>query len=220
MAVAAVTGLAAEARLLHRVGLAALATSGDGAAIAQAVARLVAAGADGIASFGIAGGLAPGLAPGALLLPRRVRTASGETFAVDPTWRERVRVRLVALGLAPADGDLFGADAVVTAPAEKSDLFQRLGAVAVDLESHGAASAARDAGRPFLALRAIADPAKFALPQAALVGLDRDGNARALPVLRALLAEPGQLGALIRLAAFTRVALRSLARAAGALREG
>ena len=174
----------------------------------------------GSLSFGIAGALAPGLEPGALLLPRRLRTEAGETFAVDPEWRERVRVKLVALKLAPLDGDLLAANAIVAAPTHKADLHRRLGAVAVDLESHRAEAAARAGGRKFLALRAIADPADFALPPAALVGIDSEGRAAAMKVLRAVLEVPGQVGALICLALHTRSALRTLARAAPALKEG
>jgi len=61
-------------------------------------------------------------------------------------------------------------------PERKAGLFHTTGAIAVDLESHLVAQAAARAGRPFLILRAIADPASRSLPPAAVNGLDSDGN--------------------------------------------
>ncbi|MGH7091136.1 MAG: purine phosphorylase, partial [Stellaceae bacterium] len=63
----------------------------------------------------------------------------------------------------------------------------------------------------------VADPAELSLPPAALVGIAADGRAALGPVLRSLVAHPGQLPALLRLARHTRLAFRSLARAADAL---
>lgn len=217
MRAAAVTGLAAEFRILQRRGLAAIATAGDPARTARAAARLFAEGADALVSFGIAGGIDPALEPGALLLPKRVRDEAGEIFAVDAAWRDAVHRSLAAMGLAPHDGDLLGLAAVAMTCEEKATLRARTGAVAVDLESHAAAAAAQRASRPFLVLRAVADPARFALPPAAAVGLDAEGHAVLRKVLVSLLRQPGQLGALLRLAGHTRAALKSLARAAEAI---
>ncbi|HUB96128.1 MAG TPA: nucleoside phosphorylase, partial [Stellaceae bacterium] len=82
-----------------------------------------------------------------------------------------------------------------------------------------AAAAARRLARPFLVLRAIADPADFRLPRAALVGLDKEGRAAVLPVLRALIAAPHELPSLMRLALHTRRALAALKRAAPEFRR-
>ncbi len=214
---AALTGLEAEARILRRCGVPAEACGADPARAAAIAERLLAAGATGILSFGIAGALAPDLAPGTVLLPRRVVTEAGETYAADAALRDGIAQRLAASGLALDERDLLGRDTIAATAQEKAALFRCTGAVAVDLESHAAARAASRAGRAFAALRAVADPADFELPPAALAGLDRDGKAAPAPVLRALLREPGQLGALIRLALLTRSALRTLSRTVSAL---
>ena len=214
---AALTGLEAEARVLRRWGMIAEPSGADPARAEAIAARLLADGADGIVSFGIAGALAPDLAPGALLLPRRIVTEAGESYAADPALRERVAQHLAAMGFAADTRDLLGRDEVVATAEEKASLFRRTGAVAVDLESHAAARAAAHAERSFVALRAVADLAGFDLPPAALVGLDRDGRAKIGPVLRELMHKPAQLPALIRLALLTRAALRSLSRSASAL---
>jgi adenosylhomocysteine nucleosidase len=214
---AAVTGLAAEAKILQRLGLAAAPSAGDAARTDVVAARLVASGADALVSFGIAGALDPSLGPGALLLPRRVIADGGASFEIDADWRSMVRDRLAARGLDVVEGDLFGGTKIAASQDEKSLLHRRTGAVAVDLESGVVALAAQRLSRPLLVLRAIADPADFTLPHAASVGLDENGRAALGPVLRALLGAPGEVLPLVRLAAHTRRALAALARAAPSL---
>ena len=211
---AAVTGLAAEARIARRAGLAAAAAGGDSGRTESAIAELIADGASALVSFGICGGLDPALAPGALLLPHWVRDESGARFAVDAAWRGRVAAALAAHGQVAAAGDLLGADAVVATPAQKAVLFAASGAVGADLESHVVARAALRAGLPFLALRAVADPAARGLPPAALIELDSQGRPALGAVLGSLLRRPGQLPALLRVAGDARRALAALRRAA------
>ena len=217
MAIAAITGLAAEARLLRRIGISAVATGGQPARIANSAEGLPAN--VSLLSFGIAGGLVPGLAPGTIILPLRVLAASGASYSVDADWRGRVAAALSARGMVALDGDLFGAPRAIAASTEKEALNRRTGAIAVDLESHVLARAAQRHGRPFLALRAIADGAEHTLPPAAAVGLDSDGRAAPGQVLLALLREPQQLSALLGAARVTRLALAALAKAVEALRE-
>ncbi|HVA14938.1 MAG TPA: hypothetical protein VNF99_16955, partial [Stellaceae bacterium] len=88
-----------------------------------------------------------------------------------------------------------------------------------DLESLGVARAAEHGRCPFIVLRAVADPASFALPPAASVGLDRDGRTAFGAVLRSVLRHPGQVPDLIRLGAHARRALAALGPAAAALRR-
>jgi adenosylhomocysteine nucleosidase len=216
MAAAAVTGLAAEARIARRAGLAASAAGGDAGRTKAAIALLIADGASALVSFGICGGLDPALEPGALLLPQAVRDEAGARLAVDAAWRGRVAAALSALGIAVAAGDLLGADAIVATPARKAALHGA-GAVAADLESHLVARAAAQAKLPFLALRAVADPASRALPSAALIELDSRGQPVLGAVLGSLARRPGQLPGLLRVALDTRRALAALRRAAPVL---
>lgn len=214
---AAVTGLAAEARIARRAGLAAAASGGDPGRTVAAIAELIADGASALVSFGICGGLDPALEPGALLLPHWVRDESGARFAVDAAWRGRVAASLAASGQAAAAGDLIGRAAIVATPAQKAALFAAGGAVGADLESHVVARAALRAGLPFLVLRAVADPAARALPPAALIELDGAGRPRLGAVLGSLARRPQQLPALLRVAGDARRALAALRRAAPAL---
>jgi adenosylhomocysteine nucleosidase len=217
MKIAAITGLEAEARIARSAGFAARASGADAMRAALLAERLIAEGATALVSFGLAGALAPGLASGTILLPRRVLSETDDTFAADTAWHVQTFDALRVRGIGAIEDDLFGAARIVASPNEKSALHGRTGASAVDLESGAAAAAARRAGRPFLALRAVADPADFALPPAALVGVDAAGRTALLPVLLSILRRPGQVADLVRLARHTRRALDALARATPAL---
>jgi adenosylhomocysteine nucleosidase len=217
MRVAAVTGLAAEARIARRAGLAAVASGGDAARTRAVIARLIADGATALVSFGICGGLDPALQPGCLLLPEAVRDEAGKRWAADRAWHARTAAALAAHGIAARHGDLLGADAIVASPARKAVLRRESGAIAADLESHHVARAAVEKGLPFLVLRAVADPAERALPPAALIELDASGRPALAAVLLSLARHPVQLPALLRVAIDTRHALRALDRAVIAL---
>ncbi|HWG80383.1 MAG TPA: nucleoside phosphorylase [Stellaceae bacterium] len=217
MRIAAVTGLAAEARIAGRAGLIAAAAGGDAAHTMAAAERLIAEGADALVSFGICGGLEPTLMPGSLVLAGSVRDETGRRSGVDAAWHRRVAATLAARSIAAVTGDLLGVAAIVATPERKAALHRATGAVAADLETHIAAAAAAKAGLPFLALRAIADPAWRALPPAALVELDASGRPALAAVLRSVLRKPGQIPALLRVALDARAALGMLEQAAGAL---
>ena len=209
MAVIAVTGLRVEAEIARKAGLAVVCAGGIPAHTAATLGQAIASEAPaGLISFGIAGGLAPSLTPGTLVVPRAVLGADGGRYPVAASWRARLREQLD-----PADGDIFGADAIVTDSAAKAALHARNGAIAVDLESAIVAQAASRAGLPFVVLRAIADPAERSLPPAAGVRLKPDGRPDLRAIFHSVLMEPGQIRALIGLAGDTRRALRALARA-------
>ncbi|HVA12876.1 MAG TPA: hypothetical protein VNF99_06485 [Stellaceae bacterium] len=207
---AAITGLEAEARIARRAGLPAKASGGVPAqtlAIAEAFLR---AGAEALVSFGIAGALAPLLAPGRLLLPHAVIDDSGKLYPADVSWRADAMQALQRAGLMAEEGDVFGAATAAASPARKAELFHAKNAVAIDLESHIVGQAAARSGKPFLVLRAIADTAAQALPEAAVNGLDRRGRPALGRVLLSVARRPGQIPALLRLAGDTRRALAAL----------
>lgn len=184
-------GLEAEARIARRLGGPVEVGGGGAEGAAAAAARLIGRGVSGLVSFGLAGGLDPALAPGALLIPARVLCGERE-WETDPTLTRR-------LG-GPTPGAVYGGGAILATAAEKSALHARTPAVAVDLESAAVAHAARQHGLPFAVLRAVCDPAGRDLPRAALVALDGAGRVGAARVAWAVLSEPRQIPALIRLA--------------------
>jgi adenosylhomocysteine nucleosidase len=207
-----VTGLRAEARCLGGLDVAVACSGARPARTRAEAAGLLAEGAAGLVSFGLAGGLSPAVAPGDLILADAVVLPHGERIATDLAWRSRLSALIEVAGRAPHQAAVAGSDCLLATVAAKRALFAATGALAVDMESHAVAEAAHAAGRPFLVLRAIADPADQALPRAATVALGLDGEVRALAVARALLERPAELPALLRLGRQSRRALAALRR--------
>lgn len=203
-------GLRAEARLARPLGMLLFVGGGTAAGAGEAVCRAVAAGASGLVSFGLAGGLDPDLRPGMLVVPTAV-LCDGATFAADPALMEwlggATPHRLLAVETIVADGAI------------KKRLWQQTGAAAVDLESGAVARTAAARGLPFAVLRAICDPAGRGLPPAALAALDARGAIGLARVAGSVAAQPGQIAALLRLAADAAAARRALARRVATLRR-
>jgi adenosylhomocysteine nucleosidase len=159
----------------------------------------------GVLSFGIAGGLAPHLRPGDILLPKTVH-AGGKAYPCHAGWTEKLAHHLPRA----YSGALLGVDQPILTPEHKRRLHGVHGALAVDMESHGAARFAASNGLPFAVLRAIADPQRRAIPAAAMAGFKSDGSADIAAVLAALARRPGQLGGLIRTAFDARAGMAAL----------
>jgi adenosylhomocysteine nucleosidase len=107
---------------------------------------------------------------------------------------------------------LWAGERVAATVAEKQALFAATGAAAVDLESGAVAHAAAERGVPFIAVRAVCDPADRALPPAALVALGSSGGIGILRVLGNVARQPSQVPALLRLARDAAAARRTLVR--------
>ncbi|MGF6777362.1 phosphorylase [Paraburkholderia sp. GAS334] len=212
-----VTGMAFEARIARGAGVVVVyAARAD--LLERALSAAVARGCSGILSFGTAGGLAPDLEPGTLIIAEAVEGPFGR-IVTDVDWSARLAH---AIGASPLSARLRrGVQAAVTAPLtgaqDKLALNRSTGALAVDMESHIAGAVAAAHGVPFAVCRAIVDPAWRTLPSAATAGLRDDGHTALAPILRELLRQPSQLGALLQLAADARAAKQSLVRARHAL---
>ena len=119
----------------------------------------------GLLLLGFAGGLEPSLAPGALTIsPRYHQTGRGDFLQPDPEmWRQAVEAATDA-GLAFDQRDSLTVDRPVSTVAHKDALFRHYQVGTVNMEDYPVAAAARDAGVPFLAVRAVLDPANQSLP--------------------------------------------------------
>jgi len=160
--------------------------------------RLIEEGAGALVSFGIAGGLAPELASGSLVLASTVRLVGEPLLNIDLAWRDRLCAR-VRGAFHPELGGIAGSDTVLQTVGEKKGLFEATHALAVDMESHVVARVARDCGIPFLVVRAIADAANATIPDVALAGVGKKGEALPLAVLRRAAFSPQTWPALVRL---------------------
>jgi len=186
--------------------------SGPGAErAARAATTALASGASGLVSFGLAGGLRPELAPGAVLLPRRVRSATA-AFTVDPAWHAALAGAARIAGLVPSFEDLLSVPAALTTPAEKWAAAAS-GAAAADMESAAIAAVAARAGARFVAVRVIVDTANDSLPEDVEHWVDERGERRLGPALAAAL-RPVRWRQLWVLARRYRAARRTLERLA------
>jgi hopanoid-associated phosphorylase len=202
----AATGLQRERRIVAGPGIEAVAGGGDHQRL-ESLLDARATAARGIISIGIAGGLAPGLRAGDWVLADSV-LVDGQSIATDLRWTKRLADRLPEAN----HGRLLGVDTIMAHVAQKAALHRTTGALAVDMESHVAARVAARHRLPFAAARVVCDPAHRALPPAARIGMKPDGRMDLPAVLRSLLAEPGQLPALIVTAWEAERSFRSLFR--------
>jgi len=215
--VVAVTGMAFEAKIVRGRGVdVVFAARSDW--LERALSDAVARGCSGIISFGTAGGLAPDLEPGALIVAQSVSGSFG-TLPTDAAWSARILDAFAGTPLARIVrcGPMAGVGAPVTSEAEKRSLHSSTGALAVDMESHIAGAIATARGLPFAVCRAVVDPSWRTLPPAATAGLRDDGTTAIGPILRELMRQPAQLGALLRLAGDARAARATLVQARHAL---
>jgi adenosylhomocysteine nucleosidase len=217
--IAIICGLKSEAAAVRaalgedirvRVGV-----SGANAARAEEIAHgFCDAGASAIISIGVSGGLDPALKPGDLVIGETVIADDGSEYASDRYLLSSIK-DVMPIGAKTAT--LFGADEIIDSAQKKAALFANHDAVAVDMESHGAARAAAHEGAPFLAIRAIADPADRVLPPAALGAVAPDGSTLVFKTLGAALRDPKQFPELMKLGRDSAAATKTLRRDLGPL---
>jgi adenosylhomocysteine nucleosidase len=176
---------------------------------ARAAESLLACGAGALLSWGTAGALSPELLPGSLVLPKVITASTGDLFHVDREWRARVFACLQGC-LMISDQPIAESETVVAGIADKAQLFARVGAAAVDMESGVVARAAASAGVPFLAIRAIADAAHTGIPGDVLNMFAVHGEWRFSAMVPAVLRRPPVVADCLRLWRDVRAAYGSL----------
>lgn len=178
----------------------------------QAANDLVQQGCSKLLSFGIAGGLTPKLRVGDVVFSNHVVTTLDESYGKRPTAK---KVDGLSLGGAkPLQMTVCGVDEIVFNPTDKARLHQLTRAAIADMESHGVARAAKEAGIPFFVLRSVSDAVGDHLPEFVANGVNEDGTPNLKPILMALLKNPFRLGALLKLKGNTDTALAALQSAA------
>jgi adenosylhomocysteine nucleosidase len=217
--VAVIAALAVERACLDRAGVdsaaASVHQSGPGGARAAAAARAaVAAGADALVSWGLAGGLVAAAAPGSVVIPGRIVSDRG-IWLTDGRWLAALHA-LLAPDFTLHAGALASVDAVLESPQAKDRAALATGAVAADMESAGIAAVAAETGLPFAAIRVVADGHADALPAGVEQWVDAAGDRKISPLLGVVLT-PAQWPDLWLLARRYRAASRTLGDLAGVL---
>ncbi|HHQ49684.1 MAG TPA: hypothetical protein ENK19_12480, partial [Acidobacteria bacterium] len=180
---------------------------------AEAATRLVATGIHGLVSWGSAAGLDPTLEPGTVILPERILPDAGPPLEAHRPWLSAIMEALVPT-VPHRSGDLAETPKVLADPAAKIELGRRTGAVAADMESAAVARVAIEAGVPWIAVRAIADPAGQALPAAVLDAVGEDGVIDPAAVIRSAATSLSGIRSLLRLRHQHMAAARSMRRLA------
>jgi adenosylhomocysteine nucleosidase len=184
---------------------------GPGAA-EKAASELLEEACTALLSFGIAGGLDSRLRPGSIVLAEAVVTEHDECFITDPAWRDRLHACIRGGGVWL--GRLLGSDRPLLSTSAKQEVASRFAAVAVDMESQTIGRMAQQAGVPFMAMRAVADPAERVIPEWLVTTIDTKGKPRLSVVAKGALAHPWDVPRLRTLARDQRAALRALRRVA------
>jgi len=201
----AVTGLEREARVISRPDIVTVVGGSHSHTLAQRIRAALDGGARRVLSIGICGALCPTLEVGDCVVATEVVSGS-ERFATHPHWTKEL------LGSLPHARPVViaGSDKIVAHRWEKDRVHRETKASAADMESHIAGQVARERGLPFAVVRVVSDSARQSLPPAALTAMSGSGQVDVKAVLRSILAQPGQLPALVRTAWESEKAFRAL----------
>ena len=126
---------------------------------------------DALLLLGFAGGLDPGLRSGDLCLPSHfIRedgpvadagpAADAHSLEPDAGMRQQAACVLADSGVAWSVGDSLTVSELVATPEAKAEKFRQYRAGVVDMEDYWFADLAARQGMPFLAVRAVLDPAQ------------------------------------------------------------
>ena len=141
---------------------------------------------------GFAGGLDPSLPPGVTILCRESIDVDGHALAPSTEFNATIQAALHLRQQPFVRSRLLTIASPVTGSGAKRDLWNVHGAGGVDMETHGVARAASEAGVPWVALRVVLDPAQHSLPPSlAAWQSEEDERAIAVAALRRPLEWPG-----------------------------
>lgn len=206
-----ITGMKREAGCVGNEGVVTLCSGADVARLRVALDKLGDTEFSAVVSFGLAGGLDYSLRPGHVVVADAI--VGGDARR---TTHSRLSDALIegaaAAGCKVVPGAIVGVDRPAMDLSAKAALREGAGAIAVDMESHLAEEFARLRNLPFVALRAISDPAARALPPLVARALTPEGGVDTVGVAREILRGPHQLGGMIRAGLDSRAAFASLGR--------
>ena len=161
----------------------------------------------GVVCAGLAGALSQELTTGDIVVASHTLTLPASpderpaSYASNSTWHD-LALGLGAEGQRVFSGRVLTSERVITRAAEKRRLAGAYGAMAVDMESAGVATAAHARGRPFLAVRAVSDDARTDMPE--VVDEWASAGGRMVP-------SPREVAGLVRLGLHARSAAKQLA---------
>ena len=171
-----------------------------------------------IGNMGVSGGLAPDLVPGTVILGDRILTSEDndttyrDTYIPNIELLELLESVLIKNDLPYKRGSLLCSKRPLDSVDSKAIAYLETGALAVDMESAGAAEAARRAALPFFCIRIVCDPAGRKIEKALLAGVDTRGNSRPMRLIKPLVRRPWLLVPLLTMARDFTLALTGMRR--------
>lgn len=193
--------------------------SGAGAENARKAAELlVSKGATQLMSWGCAAALSPDLKMGDLVLADSLISQNGDEISVHPIWHQHAK-NVLGTQITAYKGALIASNNIVSTAQAKAELHTKTGAIALDMESDAISKVAQHYALPFLAIRAIADPASMDLPAAIENALNDNGEVAVTRIIKSLVFNPKELPHLIQIGQYFQIAKRTLSNVAKQLPE-
>ena len=171
-----------------------------------------------VGNIGVSGGLAPELSPGTVILGDRIITGGKHNTSYQDSYIPNAQLLdllesiLQQKGLPYRRSALLCSNQPIDNIENKSAAYLKTGALAVDMESAGAAEAARQAALPFFCIRIICDPAERKLEKELLAGVDSRGNSRPMRLINPLIRRPWLFAPLLIMARDFSLALAGMGR--------
>ncbi len=181
-----------------------------------ATEKLISQGAKCLISWGCAAALNNTLRPGDIIITNTLIDTEFTRFEVKTSWAEKTLSALQD-ALVVHNGLLAESKAIVSSSVHKQQLHANTGADILDMESVAVAKVAQQHNLPFLAIRAVADPATMTLPTAVSSSLDANGQVRITKILLFLLLHPTELPELLKLGWYFSIAKKNLKQVANHL---
>lgn len=191
--------------------------SGAGAQNASKAAELaISKGATQLISWGCAGALSHELKMGDLVLADSLLSIDGTQTPVNAAWHEHTKT-ILGSTVAVYRGALLNSQDVISTAQEKQAIYEKTGALAIDMESHAIAQVAQHYALPFLAIRAIADPSTMDLPVAISGALNDEGEIDMSKIVFSLARNPKEIPHLIQIGQYFQIAKQKLSTVASQL---
>lgn len=188
--------------------------SGAGAENARKAAELaIEKGATKLMSWGCAAALSPDLKMGDLVLAESLISSDGQEISVNATWHQHAK-KVLGSEIIAYKGALIASEKIVSSAQEKQAIFEKTGAIALDMESGAIAKVATHYALPFLVIRAIADPASMDLPNALENALNEKGEVAITRILKSIVLNPKEIPHLIQVGQYFQIAKKTLSNTA------
>ncbi len=149
-----------------------------------------------VGNIGVCGGLAPDLKPGTIIIVDQIAVRFKnianfqEQYVPDEEIVEFLSQILANNGIEYRHGTLLCSEEALITPEEKALAFSTTSAIAVDMESAGAAEAARQACLPFFCVKVVCDTAQMEVVKELLDAVDSRGNNKPTRLILPLLKRP------------------------------